>query len=84
MKDCSQVLLHLYCWVVLPPHALPGEVNFTTYFTHTYILVKMYLPVAFLGDRDPVNRAFVEGVVYPPQDQLTAVLSVVSSGSRTR
>lgn len=42
----------------------------------------MYLPVAFLSDWDPVNWAFIEGVVYAPQDQFTTILSVVSPGRR--
>lgn len=42
----------------------------------------MYLPVAFLSDWDPVDRTFVEGMVYPPQDQLTTILGVIFSESR--
>lgn len=62
--------------------SIPPGISYIHSFIHTYILVQMYLPVAFLSDWDPVDRTFVEGMVYSPQDQLTTILSVIFSESR--
>lgn len=62
--------------------SLSKEVNSTRFFIHTYILVHVYLPVAFLSDWDPVDGTFVERMVYSPQNQLTTILGVFSSESR--
>lgn len=83
VKHCSWILLHLCHQVFLSLGVYPGRWIPPGFLCiHTYILVHVYLPVAFLSDWDPVDWTFVQRMVYSPQNQLTTILGVISSESR--